>query len=188
VRENASATRPVVPNRPADSSTPVTDDLDDPLLEVAVPTVLIADDDADHRELITLALRRAGHDVVQAGDAAGVRECLGLGGIDAVVLDVRMPGESGIELCRRLRDDPATAQLPIMLVSADVNDQRIRAAQAAGADDYLTKPFHRAELTARLDNLLQRRDSPAAKAAPAALQAARYALFRAAPAPLRQTA
>jgi DNA-binding response OmpR family regulator len=157
-----------------------------------VPTVLIADDDADHRELLTLALHRFGHQVVEATDARSAQSRLDEGGIDAVLLDVRMPGESGIELCRRLRDDPATAALPIMLVSADVNDRRIAAARAAGADDYLTKPFHRAELAARLDNVLLGRGTPAARAAAAAnaaALAARDALYQpvvaAAPAPLR---
>ncbi|GAA2619319.1 response regulator transcription factor [Paractinoplanes durhamensis] len=117
-------------------------------------TVLIADDDADHRELLTLALRRAGHDVVAAEDAESAMQLLRAGGIDAAVLDVRMPGESGIDLCRRLRAEPGTELLPVMLISADVNDRRVVAALQAGADDYLTKPFHRAELCARLDNLM----------------------------------
>jgi DNA-binding response OmpR family regulator len=150
-------------------------------LEVAVPTVLIADDDADHRELLTLALRRFGHHVVEATDARSVLRRLGEGGIDAVLLDVRMPGLSGIELCRRLRDDPATTNLPIMLVSADVDDQRIAAARVAGADDYLTKPFHRAELAARMENLLRMRPGLAgrsATAATAAMLAARSAMAR----------
>ena len=130
-------------------------------------TVLIADDDADHRELLTLALRRAGHEVVTAGDAPAAMTALLAGDFDAVLLDVRMPDESGIELCRRLRAEPATALLPVMLISADVNDQRILAALRAGADDYLTKPFHRAELCARLDNLMLRKPSAAKQSATA---------------------
>lgn len=157
-----------------------------------MPTVLIADDDADHRELLTLALHRFGHEVVEATDARSALRRLEQGGIDAVLLDVRMPGISGIELCRRLRDDPLTAALPIMLVSADVNDQRINAARAAGADDYLTKPFHRTELAARLDNVLLGRGTPAARAATAAnaaVLAARGARYQsAAPAELRRIA
>jgi len=107
---------------------------------------------------------------------------------------VRMPGCSGIELCRRLRADPVTALLPIMLVSADVNEQRIIAGRAAGADDYLTKPFHRAELAARLANVLLRRDTPAARSAAAAnaamlaARASRYQPPEAAPTLLRRTA
>ena len=135
-------------------------------------TVLIADDDADHRELLTLALRRAGHEVVTTDDAAAAMTALIAGGFDAALLDVRMPGESGIELCRRLRADPATALLPVMLISADVNDQRILAALQAGADDYLSKPFHRAELCARLDNLMLRKPVTAATSANVATAAA----------------
>jgi DNA-binding response OmpR family regulator len=149
--------------------------------EVPVPTVLVTEDDPDHRELLTLALRRFGHDVVEAQDAASADRALATGDVDAVLLDNRMPGESGIEFCRRLRADPATATVPIMFVSADVNDHRILAALQAGADDYVTKPFHRAELVARLDNLLLRRGSAAtrsATAANAALRAARGAVHR----------
>ena len=135
-------------------------------------TVLIADDDADHRDLLAHALRRAGHEVVVARDGTGAMTALLGGGIDAVLLDVRMPGESGIDLCRRLRADPATALLPVMLVSADVNDQRIVAALHAGADDYLTKPFHRAELCTRLANLMVSKPGPARKSASAAAAAA----------------
>ena len=146
-----------------------------------MPTVLIVEDDPDHRELMALALRRAGHEVVEAEDAASASRALPSGGIDAILLDNRLPGESGIEFCRRLRADPATATLPIMFVSADVNDHRILAALGAGADDYLTKPFFRAELGTRLDNLLLRRGSAAARSATAAngaLRAARGALHR----------
>ena len=144
-----------------------------------MPTVLIADDDADHRELLGLALRRAGYDVVVTNDAAGAMEQLRDGGFDAALFDVRMPGESGIELCRRLRAEPGTALLPVMLISADVNDRQIIAALHAGADDYVTKPFHRSELAARLDNLLIRKAAPAARSAvvaTAAVMAAHRAL------------
>jgi DNA-binding response OmpR family regulator len=68
--------------------------------------------------------------------------------------------------------------LPVMFVTADVNDHRILAALQAGADDYLTKPFHRSELALRLDSLLTRRNTTPARAAGAAMLATRGALHR----------
>src|SRR5690349_19901117 len=108
--------------------------------------VLVADDDTTHRELMVLALSRFGHQVVPATDTRTASALLAKGGFDALLMDVRMPGESGIELCRCMRATPESASLPIMFVTADVNDHRILAAMEAGADDYLTKPFHRSEL------------------------------------------
>ncbi|HET6530328.1 MAG TPA: response regulator [Actinoplanes sp.] len=143
-----------------------------------MPTVLVTDDDADHRELMRLALRRFGHDVLEACDTGSAQRALDAGRVDALLLDVRMPGESGIDFCRRLRSAPATAALPIMFVTADVNDRRILDALDAGADDYLTKPFHRAELAARLDSLLLRRTTTPGRAAAAAMLSARGALHR----------
>lgn len=147
-----------------------------------VATVLIADDDADHRELMTLALNRFGHTVVEAADTDIAERIIARGGVDAVLLDVRMPTESGIDFCRRLRADPAYAALPVMFVTADVHDHRIVAAMEAGADDYLTKPFHRSELGTRLANmLLHRAGSPLRPGitAHAAMLAARHATIRA---------
>jgi DNA-binding response OmpR family regulator len=146
-----------------------------PHQEAAVPTVLVVDDDTDHRELMRLALSRFGHHVLEAADTDAAGRLLDHHRVDALLLDVRMPGESGIDFCRRLRADPATAILPIMFVTADVNDHHIVAALQAGADDYLTKPFHRAELGLRLDNVLARRNTTPARAA---MLASRGALHR----------
>ena len=139
-----------------------------------MPTVLVADDDTDHRELMRLALRRFGHQVLEAADTGAAGRLLDHNRVDALLLDVRMPGESGIDFCRRLRAEPATAALPIMFVTADVNDHHILAALQAGADDYLTKPFHRAELCLRLDNVLARRNTTPARAAMLAARGAQH--------------
>ncbi|GIF15225.1 response regulator [Actinoplanes teichomyceticus] len=147
-------------------------------------TVLIADDEVDHRDLLAFALRRTGYQVVTAADASGALNELAHGGIDAALIDVRMPGVSGIDLCRRIRDDPALESLPILVISADPHRGQVTAALHAGADDYLTKPFARNELLARLGDLLHRPGAGAARSAGAcraALAAARHAVAQPAP-------
>ncbi|MEV6306182.1 response regulator [Actinoplanes sp. NPDC051861] len=146
-----------------------------------MPTVLITDDELDHRELLTLALRRLGYDVVTASDSVGALDLLHHGGIDAALIDVRMPGLSGIELCRLIRNDPDYQDLPIMVVSADVHRHQIMTALHAGADDYLPKPFSRAELTERLEDLLRQSHAAAFRSATAA-RAALAAVAQAVPA------
>ncbi|GAA4596563.1 DNA-binding response OmpR family regulator [Actinoplanes octamycinicus] len=150
-------------------------------------TVLIADDEADHRDLLTLALSRTGYRVVTATDAPGALDALASGGIDAALIDVRMPGLSGIELCARIRSDPALEALPIMVVSADVHRSQVTAALHAGADDYLPKPFTRDELTSRLGDLLRRPVTGAIRSA-AASRAALAAARRAVPPPVTRHA
>ncbi|HWS34599.1 MAG TPA: response regulator [Actinoplanes sp.] len=144
-------------------------------------TVLIADDEFDHRELLTLVLHRLGYDVLTTGDAAGALELMAAGGVDAVLADVRMPGVSGIELCRIIRSSPAIATTPVIVISADVHHHQIMTALHAGADDFLPKPFSRDQLGTRLTALLGSRTDKAvrsAAAARAALLAARQAVVR----------
>ncbi|KUL32365.1 response regulator transcription factor [Actinoplanes awajinensis] len=152
-------------------------------------TVLIADDEADHRDLLAIALSRRGYAVVTAPDAPGALDVLAKGGIDAALLDIRMPGDTGLDLCRRIRSDPTLETLPIMVISADVHHDRMTAALHAGADDYLAKPFARDELMTRLGDLLHRSAAGAirsAAASRAALAAARHSLPQPTPVTRRQ--
>ena len=121
------------------------------------PLVLIADDDPDIRELVRYRLERSGYDVAAAGDgeealalAESLRPAL-------CVFDVMMPKLDGYELTRRLRADPATAATPVILLTARSQEADVERGFAAGADDYIRKPFSPEELRARVQAVLGRR-------------------------------
>jgi DNA-binding response OmpR family regulator len=97
--------------------------------------------------------------------------------VDAVLLDACLAGHSGVQLCGRIRSDTTADPIAILLVSGEASSHHVRAGPAAGADDYVVKPFRRAELPARLDAALarsnrRRQTGNAAVAARAAAQAA----------------
>ncbi len=128
--------------------------------------ILIVDDDPDSLKLIELMLRRRGYDVIsaQSGD-----EALGKAETDKpdlVILDVMMPGMDGHEVCRKLRANSQTAHLPVLMFTAKslVGDKV--AGFQAGADDYLTKPIHPAELVSHVETLLEQPSEPRAEAKP----------------------
>ncbi len=120
------------------------------------PKVLLVEDDANLVELVTYNLEAAGFDVVTTPDG---EEALVLAGEDepaVVILDWMIENLSGIEVCRRLRRAPATANLPILMLTARAEEvDRIRGLET-GADDYLTKPFSPRELVARVRAVLRR--------------------------------
>jgi DNA-binding response OmpR family regulator len=121
------------------------------------PLVLVAEDDEDILELISLILERSGYEVIRAADG---EEALGLARSERpvlVMLDVMMPRLDGYEVTRRLRQDEATAGIPILLVTARVQDGDVQRGFEAGADDYLRKPFSPEELESRLQAILDRR-------------------------------
>jgi DNA-binding response OmpR family regulator len=124
--------------------------------EGKMATILLAEDDADIRLLLTLKLTQAGHQVRGFGDglsaAAGAREHPP----DLAVLDIMMPGISGLEVCRELRKDPVTARIPVILLTALARETDITAGLAAGAGDYIVKPFSPREFTIRVNAVLAR--------------------------------
>lgn len=124
--------------------------------------VLLVDDDARLRDLMSRYLGEQGFRVTTVADAAAAREMLRIVDPDVLVLDVMMPGESGLDLTEALRSDRAPS-LPILLLTARGAPEDRIAGFEAGADDYLGKPFDPRELVLRLRALLRRR--PLAEAA-----------------------
>lgn len=118
--------------------------------------VLIVEDEAPIRDMIRFALERADFSVAEAGDAQGARLAVAECRPDLVLLDWMLPSVSGAELAREWRRDELTADLPIILVTARVDeDDRVRGLDL-GADDYVTKPFSSSELVARVRAVLRR--------------------------------
>jgi PleD family two-component response regulator len=119
-------------------------------------TILFADDDSAMRRLVADALEARGHEVRVVSDGRSALAQVGTAPPQAVVLDVRMGAPDGVEVCRRLRSDPALSHLPIILLTGENRpDDRLRGFEA-GADDYLGKPFDPRELVARVEALLRR--------------------------------
>jgi two-component system, OmpR family, phosphate regulon response regulator OmpR len=115
--------------------------------------LLVVDDDARLRELLRRYLAESGFRVTTAGNAAEARTSLASFAFDLVVLDVMMPGESGLDLTRSLRGE---GRLPVLLLTAMAEpEDRINGLEH-GADDYLVKPFEPRELVLRIRNILQR--------------------------------
>jgi DNA-binding response OmpR family regulator len=120
------------------------------------PAILVADDEQDIRELVAYRLSRSGYTIVEARDGQEAFELAASRALDMAVLDVMMPRLNGFDLTERLRSLPATKQLPILLMSASVQEVDISRGFAAGADGYLTKPFTPDELLTRVRELLSR--------------------------------
>jgi DNA-binding response OmpR family regulator len=121
--------------------------------------VLVVDDNHDICDLLALKLTNAGFDVTQANDGLSALE-LGLsGGFDLVVLDVMMPGMSGIDVLRRLRDAEQTATTPVLLLTAKTQERDVETGFGAGAGEYMTKPFSPRELLVRVKAMLARAQS-----------------------------
>ena len=126
----------------------------------ARPHILVVDDARDIREPLSRYLEKQGFRVDHAADAAAARKALAVGAYHLVVLDVMMPGEDGLSLCRYLRE---TANLPVILLTAMAEETDRIVGLELGADDYVTKPFSPRELSARIKAVLRR-----AQAMPAA--------------------
>ncbi|WP_433610041.1 response regulator transcription factor [Dactylosporangium sp. CA-139114] len=118
--------------------------------------ILVADDDMDIRDLVAFKLEQAGYEVVAVDNGPAALTAATENPPDLVVLDVMMPGMSGIDVCRQLRQEQGTKALPIILLTARAQEGDVEVGFGAGADDYIVKPFSPRELVSRVEAVLAR--------------------------------
>lgn len=119
--------------------------------------IMVVDDDSDILSLVSYRLELAGYDVVTADDgeqglSVALDRCPAL-----AVLDVRMPKLNGFDLTRRIREEETIKDMPVILLTASVQDANVAQGFEAGANDYMKKPFSPEELVARVQSILERR-------------------------------
>jgi DNA-binding response OmpR family regulator len=119
------------------------------------PRVLIADDDQDILRLISRRLSRRGYEVITAANGQEALDAMTPEAPVAVVLDWLMPKVTGLEACKRIKGDPATVDIPVVLLTARATESDIEEGLESGADAYLTKPFDIYELDAMLRQVIQ---------------------------------
>ncbi|MSS99987.1 MAG: response regulator transcription factor [Pedosphaera sp.] len=125
--------------------------------------ILVVDDEPDALELIEFNLRAAGFDVLTAADGAEALKKVKQNPPALVLLDLMLPEVDGLEICKILRRDPATAGVPVIMVTAKAAEIDRVLGLELGADDYVTKPFSPRELVLRVKSVLRRRHAPEAK-------------------------
>ncbi|NOY81109.1 MAG: response regulator transcription factor [Kiritimatiellaeota bacterium] len=121
--------------------------------------VLVIEDEPDMARVLSYNLERHGCKVWTAGTGRAARDRLGSDVPDLVLLDLRLPDVSGLELLEELKSGPSPLAAPVIVVSALGDEETVVAALNSGADDYVTKPFRTRELLARVDRALARRST-----------------------------
>jgi two-component system phosphate regulon response regulator PhoB len=127
----------------------------EPTPEKGLPVALVAEDDRDIRELVTTKLTAAGFQVLAYGNGAEALAATHEHRPDVALLDVMMPGISGIEILTRLQKDPATSTIPVILLTAKSQEFDINTGFAIGAADYIVKPFSPRDLVSRVNAVLR---------------------------------
>src|SRR5437868_1668409 len=126
-----------------------------------MPRILVVEDDIDISALIAHYLEKAGHVVERLASGSSVMPRLRAQPADLVILDLMLPGASGLVVCEAMRADPATAAIPVIMLTARGEEGDRIAGLEIGADDYVTKPFSPKELVARVGALLRRAERSA---------------------------
>jgi DNA-binding response OmpR family regulator len=118
--------------------------------------VLVVDDSPQVRRLVRKVLEFAGHDVTEAEDGRVAWRMMSTTRPDLVVMDVSMPGPSGLEVCRAIRDDDRLALVPVIILTADGNVESEQQALTSGASAFMVKPFSPLALRAKIEAMLCR--------------------------------
>src|SRR5713101_2520359 len=146
---------PAADRRPPFAAEPV---VSEPALrrrEAVTGRVLVVDDQDPNRLLLRDLLEAQGHEVIEAVDGSEALQQVATTAPDVVLLDIGMPGMDGFEVCRRIKAEPSTASIPVLLVTAlSQRDQRLLGI-GAGANDYITKPIDKSDLTLRVRNAVR---------------------------------
>ncbi len=132
--------------------------------------ILVVDDEADLRELVTHSLKKENYRVITAPDGETALDLAMEKRPDLIVLDLMLPGMDGIEVCRRLRQDDAMSDIPIVMLTAKAEETDEIIGLGVGADDYITKPFSPRILVARVNAALRRRGEQAPPGADPSIQ------------------
>src|SRR5215212_9474989 len=118
------------------------------------PRVLVVDDTPQNIRLLDAVLSPRGYTVIPATSGLEALKIVADSPPDLILLDIQMPVMDGYEVCRRLRDDPASRALPVVMITAAGDQEKLKALEA-GADEFISKPFNQAELLARVKSLLR---------------------------------
>jgi len=138
--------------------------------------ILIIEDETDVADLLALNLRKAGYKVATAADGARGLQKARDDGPDFIILDLMLPKMSGLEVCRILKSDTATAQIPILMLTAKAEEVDRIVGLEFGADDYVTKPFSPREVVLRIRAIFRRGEKPdeSLSAGPVSIDLARH--------------
>ncbi len=123
--------------------------------------ILVVEDDEDIMELIAYNLEKERYAVLKSDTGEKALARIGKNRPDLVLLDLMLPGMDGLEICKRLKGDAATRDIPVLMVTAKGEESDVVAGLELGADDYMTKPFRPRELIARVRAILRRAAAPA---------------------------
>lgn len=119
---------------------------------------MVVDDEPDILRLVSFSLRRHGFDVVEANDGMSAISMAEVEQPDLILMDVMMPVMNGYDASRKLKENPATGQIPIVMLSAKSQQTEVAAGLESGATEYICKPFTPSELVAQVSKFLQARE------------------------------